>query len=46
MHSERNRATEQLTLEELRERLATLEPVLVREPPALAVRLERDRELA
>jgi plasmid stability protein len=37
------RTTEQLTTDELRERLATLEPAAIREAPARAVRRERDR---
>ena len=37
------RVAEQLTPDELRERLAALEPAAVREPPARAVRRERDR---
>jgi len=35
-------AVERLTPAELRERLSTLEPARVREPPAAAVRAERD----
>ena len=37
------RVVAQLTPDELRERLAALEPLVVREPPAHAVRRERDR---
>ena len=37
------RTATELSPEELRERLATLEPVVVREAPARAVRRERDR---
>lgn len=44
LRAELARAAEQLTTDELRERLATLEPAAVREPPARAVRRERDRE--
>jgi plasmid stability protein len=43
LRAELARATEQLTPDELRERLANLEPAVVREPPARAVRRERDR---
>ena len=43
LRAELARAVEQLTPDELRERLATLEPAAVREPPARAVRRERDR---
>ena len=44
LRAELARADEQLSPEELRERLATLEPAVVREAPARAVRRERDRE--
>ena len=44
LRAELARAVEQLTPEELRERLATLEPAAVREPPARTLRRERDRE--
>lgn len=44
LRAELARAVEQLTPDELRERLATLEPVAVREPPVRALRRERDRE--
>ena len=44
LRGELARAVEQLTPDELRERLASLEPAVVREPPARAVRRERDRE--
>jgi antitoxin FitA len=37
------RAAAELSPEELRERLAALEPVSIHEPPARAVRRERDR---
>jgi plasmid stability protein len=43
LRAELARAVEQLTPGELRERLASLEPAVVREPPARAVRRERDR---
>jgi plasmid stability protein len=43
LRAELTRAAERLSADELRERLATLEPVSVREPPARAVRRERDR---
>lgn len=43
LRTELARAAERLTPDELRERLATLEPAAVREPPARAVRRERDR---
>ena len=43
LRAELARAAEQLTPEELRERLTALEPAAVREPPARAVRRERDR---
>ena len=43
LRAELTRAAQQLTPEELRERLAALEPAAVREPPARAVRRERDR---
>jgi hypothetical protein len=42
LRAELARAAERLTAEELRERLAALEPASVREPPARAVRRERD----
>lgn len=44
LRAELARAVEQLTPDELRERLAALEPAAVREPPARAIRRERDRE--
>jgi hypothetical protein len=37
------RLASQLTPDELRERLAALEPLIIDEPPAVAVRRERDR---
>jgi plasmid stability protein len=43
LRGELARAVQQLTPEELRDRLTTLEPAAVREPPARAVRRERDR---
>jgi hypothetical protein len=43
LRTELARAAERLTADELRERLAALEPVPVKEPPARAVRRERDR---
>ena len=43
LRAELARAVEQLTPDELRERLAALEPAAVREPPARAIRRERDR---
>lgn len=43
LRGELARAAERLTTDELRERLAALEPVGVREPPARALRRERDR---
>jgi hypothetical protein len=43
LRAELARAAEHLTVDELRERLAALEPATVREPPARAVRRERDR---
>ena len=43
LRAELTRAASQLTPEELRERLAALEPLTVREPPARAIRRERDR---
>ena len=43
LRAELARSAEQLTVEELRERLAALEPAAVREPPARAIRRERDR---
>lgn len=43
LRMELSRAASQLTPEELRERLASLEPVSPREAPARAVRRERDR---
>jgi hypothetical protein len=43
LRAELARAAERLTTDELRERLAALEPVSVREPPARALRRERDR---
>jgi hypothetical protein len=39
---ELERVSEQLSVEEIRERLAHLEPVIVDESPADAVRAERD----
>ena len=44
LRTELARAAEELTPDELRERLATLEPAAVRESPVRAVRRERDRE--
>ncbi len=41
--AELTRAAERLPIEEIRERLARLEPVAVTERPADAVRAERDR---
>jgi antitoxin FitA len=41
--SELKRSAERLPVEKLRERLARLDPVTVREAPAAAVRAERDR---
>ena len=43
LRAELARSAEQLTVEELRERLAALEPASVRESPARAVRRERER---
>lgn len=43
LRSELARIASQLTPDELRERLAALEPVNVDEPPTVAVRRERDR---
>jgi plasmid stability protein len=43
LRGELSRSAERLTVEELRERLAALEPAAVRESPARAVRRERDR---
>jgi plasmid stability protein len=43
LRHELERSARQLTPAELLERLALLEPVRVREPPARAVRRERDR---
>jgi plasmid stability protein len=43
LRAELARSAERLTAEELRERLAALEPVTVREAPARALRRERDR---
>jgi hypothetical protein len=43
LRAELARAAEQFTPDELRERLAALEPAAVREPSARAVRRERDR---
>ena len=43
LRGELARAVQQLTPEELRDRLTTLEPAAVRESPARAVRRERDR---
>jgi hypothetical protein len=42
LRRELERSLEQVTYAELRERLASLEPVRVREEPADAVRRERD----
>lgn len=39
--AELRRSAERLPIEEIRQRLAQLEPVAVREPPADAVRIER-----
>lgn len=43
LRAELARAAAQLTPDELRERLARLEPLTPREAPAAAVRRERDR---
>jgi len=43
LRAELARIAAQLTPEELRQRLAALEPAIVDEPPAIAVRRERDR---
>lgn len=43
LRAELARSAERLTADEVRERLAALEPATVREPPARAVRRERDR---
>lgn len=43
LRAELARSAEQLTVEELRERLAVLEPATIRESPARAVRRERER---
>jgi plasmid stability protein len=43
LRGELAQSTERLTVDELRERLALLEPVTVKETPATAVRRERDR---
>lgn len=43
LRAELERSAERLTVAELRERLALLPPVRPREPPARAVRRERDR---
>ena len=43
LRTELERAVERLPANELRLRLASLEPVAVRESPAKALRLERDR---
>jgi plasmid stability protein len=43
LRAELTRAAERLSADELRERLAALEPTSVGEPPARAVRRERDR---
>ena len=43
LRTELGRIAAQLTPDELRERLATLEPVTPDEPPAVALRRERDR---
>jgi plasmid stability protein len=43
LRAELARAAQRLTTDEVRERLAGLEPAAVREPPARAVRRERDR---
>jgi plasmid stability protein len=42
LRGELERAARQLTLDELEERLAQAEPVVLRESPAAAVRAERD----
>jgi plasmid stability protein len=42
LRAELERSVEQLPAAELRARLAALEPSVVREPPAKAVRRERD----
>jgi plasmid stability protein len=43
LRTELERTAERLSVEELRDVLATLEPVKVREAPARAIRRERDR---
>ena len=43
LRTELSRIATQLTPDELRQRLAALEPVVVDEAPAAAVRRERDR---
>ena len=43
LRTELARGAAQLTPDELRDRLAALEPLTVREAPAQAVRRERDR---
>jgi hypothetical protein len=43
LRAELARSAEQLTVEELRERLVALEPATLRESPARAVRRERER---
>jgi len=43
LRTELARLASQLTPDELRERLAALEPLTIDEPPAVAVRRERDR---
>jgi plasmid stability protein len=42
LRAELERVAKQLTLEELEDRLAQAEPVVLRESPAAAVRAERD----
>jgi plasmid stability protein len=44
LRAELELSIDRLPASELRHRLAMLEPVAVREPPAAAVRRERDRE--
>jgi antitoxin FitA len=44
LRAELELSIDRLPASELRHRLALLEPVAVREPPAAAVRRERDRE--
>ncbi|MEO7501866.1 MAG: hypothetical protein ABIW94_04425 [Gemmatimonadaceae bacterium] len=42
LQQELERTVERLSVDELRERLASLEPVIPRESPARAIRRERD----